>query len=154
MAVTESTCVYIVRDGKWLMLYRNAKKNDVNHGKWIGIGGKREGNETFEECAIREVKEETGFSVSSLQYEGEVCFYQNEICTEYIRVYMVRECEGTEIQCDEGTLSWIEEKKVLSLPLWEGDRIFLKRMMQNEHLPFSLSLYYDTCNTLVNVKEG
>lgn len=154
MAVIESTCVYIVRDGRWLMLYRNAKKNDVNHGKWIGIGGKREGSESFEECAIREVKEETGFSVSSLQYEGEVYFYQDEECTEYIRVYLTHDCKGTEIQCNEGTTAWINEKEVLSLPLWEGDRIFLKRMMEKERIPFSLSLYYDSCNNLVKVKEG
>lgn len=154
MAVTESTCVYIVRDGKWLMLYRNAKKNDVNHGKWIGIGGKKEKHESFEECARREVKEETGFTVSSLRYEGEVYFYQNGEWTEYIRVYIVHDFSGTEIPCNEGLLSWIEEKKVASLALWEGDRVFLKRMMENERIPFSLSFYYDSCNNLVKVKEG
>lgn len=154
MAVIESTCVYIERDGRWLMLYRNAKKNDVNHGKWIGIGGKREINESYEECAVREVKEETGFTLNSLQYTGEVFFYQNETCTEYIRVYMANDITGKEIACNEGQLSWIEKEKVLDLPLWEGDRIFLKRMMQNDRLPFHLLLFYDSSNNLVKVKEG
>lgn len=154
MAVIESTCVYLERDDKWLMLYRNAKKNDVNHGKWIGIGGKKECSETFEECAVREVKEETGFTLNSLQYEGEVCFYQNDQCTEYIRVYKAYDFTGTQTACNEGLLAWISKEKIMDLSLWEGDRVFLKRMMENRNIPFSLFLYYDSSNNLVNVKEG
>ena len=66
----ETTLCYIKNDGKYLMLYRNKKKHDPNGGKWIGIGGKVEAGESYEECMLREVKEETGLELSDWKYRG------------------------------------------------------------------------------------
>ena len=54
-----TTLCYMEKDGKYLMLYRNKKENDVNEGKWIGIGGHFEEGESPDECLLREVYEET-----------------------------------------------------------------------------------------------
>lgn len=153
MDVINSTCVYIVKDNSWLMLYRNKKKHDLNQGKWIGVGGKCENHETFEECAVREVKEETGLTVCSLLYEGEVYFYQDSQCNEYIHVYRCEDFHGNIHESDEGKLAWWKEDEIMDLSLWQGDRIFLERMIKKTDIPFSLSLYYDSNNTLVKVEE-
>ena len=58
-----TTLCYIEQDGKYLMLYRNKKENDINEGKWIGVGGRFEEGETPEECVLREVQEETGLTL-------------------------------------------------------------------------------------------
>lgn len=60
-----STLCYIEKDGKYLMLHRTKKKNDINRDKWIGVGGKFEQGESPEECIEREVKEETGLDLKS-----------------------------------------------------------------------------------------
>ena len=39
MECHNSTLCYLEQDGKYLMLHRVKKKNDVNHDKWIGVGG-------------------------------------------------------------------------------------------------------------------
>ena len=67
-----STLCYIERDGCYLMLYRNKKKNDPNAGKWVGIGGKFEPGESAEECLLREVREETGYILTSYSFLGVV----------------------------------------------------------------------------------
>ncbi|MGM9940976.1 MAG: NUDIX hydrolase [Bulleidia sp.] len=148
MAVTESTCVYLIRDRRWLMLLRNRKQNDINEGKWIGIGGKREGNETSEQCALREVKEECGLDIDTLEYCGEVYFSVDGKANEYIRIYRSSYFHGNQIPCDEGTLSWIDEDDILRLNLWPGDRLFLEKMIRNE-IPFSMKLDYDAQGNLL-----
>ena len=69
-----STLCYIEQDNSYLMLYRNKKENDLNEGKWVGVGGKFEKGESPEECLIREVKEETGFELSSFVLRGIITF--------------------------------------------------------------------------------
>ena len=55
--VIDTTMIYLKKDDSYLLLFRNKKKNDINEGKWIGVGGRREENETIDECALRETKE-------------------------------------------------------------------------------------------------
>ena len=153
MAVTESTCTYLIHNDQWLMLYRNAKNNDINHGKWLGIGGKRESCETYEECAVREIYEETGLKALKLEYQGEIFFYEEKVQSEYIRIYTCYEFSGETGKCDEGDLSWIPEEKLMDLSLWEGDRIFLARMIERQDLPFSLAFYYDKDQKLVHAQD-
>ncbi|MBR3202950.1 MAG: 8-oxo-dGTP diphosphatase [Solobacterium sp.] len=145
----KSTCVYLIQDGRWLMLYRNRKANDVNHGKWIGVGGKVEGNETFEACARREVLEETGLITDQLTLCGMVDFLYDTQEPEQIAIYTCEAFHGTLRECDEGTLAWIDEDKILDLPLWEGDRIFLKQMLENDPNPFCIKLIYDDQGNLL-----
>ena len=135
--------MYLIRDKEWLLLLRNRKKDDVNQGKWIGVGGKCEGQETFAQCAVREVKEETGLSALKLDFEGMVFFEYEAKEPEEIAVYSCRAFEGDLRECDEGTLAWIPEEEILNLPLWEGDRIFLEKMLEGHREPFSLRLVYD-----------
>lgn len=146
----QSSCVYLIKDDQWLMLYRNKKENDINFGKYIGVGGKLKENETIEECAIREVKEETGLTVNALKQMGDVLFLypDNE---EMITIYTCSDYEGTLIDCDEGTLQFVKQDSILNLVLWEGDKIFLRKLMMNES--FHLTLQYDNNGNLLEVTE-
>ena len=139
-----TTLCYIEKDGKYLMLHRVKKKNDMNHDKWIGIGGKLEAEESPFDGARREISEETGLTVGSLSYRGIITFVSNEFGTEYMHLFHTTDFHG-EIRkdCDEGNLEWIEKERLLSLPIWEGDKIFLS-LMDDMTIPFfSLKLCYE-----------
>ena len=137
-----TTLCYIEKKEKYLMLHRVKKKNDMNHDKWIGIGGKLEEGESPFDCARREILEETGLKANKLSYRGIVTFVSDEYGTEYMHLFHTVDFEGEiKTDCDEGNLEWIEKKKLLSLPIWEGDKIFLSLL--DETVPFfSLKLCY------------
>lgn len=132
---------YIEKDGCWLMLHRTKKLNDENHDKWIGIGGKLEAGESPEECMLREVEEETGLSLEQYKYRGIVTFVSDEWGTEYMHLFTSNRFHGVLKACDEGELEWIEKPQLLSLPIWEGDKLFL-RLLDTEEPFFSLKLCY------------
>ena len=137
-----TTLVYLERDGAYLMLHRTKKENDVNRDKWIGVGGKLEAGESPEDCMRREVKEETGLTVTSFRFSGVVTFVSDEAPTEYMFLYTVDGFEGElAASCDEGELAWIGKDELLALTLWEGDRIFL-RLLREDRPFFSLKLVY------------
>lgn len=150
----DSTCIYLYHDQQVLMLYRNKKLNDVNAGKYIGIGGKRKTGESMMECAKREMYEETGLTADKLDYRGVVYFRYPHLEEERICIYTSGSYHGEMHDCDEGTLKWIDEDKVLSLPLWEGDKVFLKKMLKHETQSFHITLTYDAQDRLVSVEEG
>ncbi len=143
-----STLCYIEKDGKYLMLHRNVKKNDVNEGKWIGVGGHFEADESPEECLIREVKEETGFTLTSYQYRAMVTFVSGNGVTEYMSLFTADGFEGEMIPCDEGDLEWVEISRIGELNLWEGDRIFHRLLLERDTF-FSLKLVYDGYDKLI-----
>ncbi|MEJ5272516.1 MAG: 8-oxo-dGTP diphosphatase [Spirochaetota bacterium] len=122
-----ATLCYLKKNGKTLMLFRNKKKDDMNGGKWIGLGGKIEEGETPEECAIREIKEESGYIAKNLILKGILTFpaFDGNNCW-YVFLYLVTEFEGDMIDSSEGTLKWINDEDLMNLPMWEGDKIFLK----------------------------
>ena len=136
-----TTLCYIERDGQYLMLHRTMKENDLNHDKWIGIGGKFEDKESPEDCVLRETLEETGLTLTSYQYRGIVTFVSDKWETEYMHLFTADGFEGELIDCDEGELEWISKDKLLELTLWEGDKIFL-RLIDNPCPFFSLKLVY------------
>ena len=145
-----TTLCYLERDGSLLMLFRNKKAVDENHGKWIGVGGKFEEGETPEECAVREVYEETGLKVGSLKLRGIITFVMQLLTTEYMFLYTCDDFSGELSDpdgCPEGILRWVEKEKLDELPMWEGDRIFLRLLME-EHPFFSLKLCYDQDGSL------
>ena len=144
-----STLCYIEKDGQYLMLHRTVKKNDVNKDKWIGVGGHFEADESPEECVLREVKEETGYTLTSYRFRGIVTFVSGNGVTEYMHLFTADEFEGKPIACDEGELEWVKKEDVLKLNIWEGDRIFL-RLLADEEPFFSLKLVYDGHDTLVS----
>lgn len=141
---------YIEKDSSYLMLFRNKKKEDINKGKWIGIGGHLEKNETKEEALLREVKEETGLTLNSFIYRGEILFVNNDF-KEVMYLYTSSDYSGEIIECDEGELKWISFKDIPSLNLWEGDRIFLPKLINSESL-INLELYYEN-DKLVKVVD-
>ena len=132
---------YIERGDSYLMLHRVKKSNDENHDKWIGIGGKFEEGESPEECMRREMLEETGLTAKSWQYRGIVTFVSDEWGTEYMHLFKCSDYSGEIKECDEGVLEWIKKGKLLSLPIWEGDKIFL-RLLDTDCPFFSLKLCY------------
>lgn len=137
-----TTLCYIEQDGKYLMMHRIKKKNDINQEKWIGIGGHFEPNESPEECLLREAMEETGLTLTSYRFRGLVTFISDRWETEYMCLYTADAYEGTLTECNEGELVWIDKDAVMDLNLWEGDKIFFRLL--NENAPFfSLKLRYE-----------
>ena len=150
-----TTLCYIENDGKYLMLHRVKKVNDLNQDKWIGIGGKFEDRESPEECILRETLEETGLTLKSLEYRGILTFVSDKWPTEYIHLFYSKDFSGNLTKCDEGNLEWVEIEKVYKLPLWQGDKIFL-RLIKEKAPFFSLKLEYqgeNLVNAVLNNKK-
>ena len=137
-----TTLCHIEKDGCYLMLHRTKKENDLNHDKWIGVGGKCEEGESPEECAAREITEETGLVAGSLSYRGIVTFVSDKWEGEYMHLFHTEDFTGEVKECDEGELEWVKKEKMYSLPLWEGDHIFL-RLIETDAPFFSLKLVYE-----------
>ena len=137
-----TTLCYIERGGQYLMLHRVKKENDLNHDKWVGVGGKFEVNESPDECLRREVLEETGLTLTDYRCRGVVTFVSDEWEGEYMYLYTATGFEGALRECDEGTLEWVPIEKVPSLPLWVGDKIFF-RLLREDRAWFSLKLCYE-----------
>ena len=122
-----ATLCYVRRQGKTLMLHRIKKENDMHRGKWNGLGGKMEAGETPEECAVREVYEESGLIAESLYLKGFITFPMFDGKRDwYVFLFVIDHFSGEIIDSPEGQLAWIDDDKLLDLPLWEGDKIFLK----------------------------
>ena len=137
-----TTICYIEQDGAYLMLHRVKKKNDINHDKWIGIGGKFEYGESPYECIRREVMEEIGVTLPNLRYRGLVTFVAVFCAPEYMHVFTADGYDGIlKDVCDEGNLEWVKKEKIQDLPIWQGDKIFLN-LFDTEDRFFSLKLVY------------
>ena len=140
----QTTLCYIDDGERYLMLHRIKKENDASHGKWIGVGGKCEADESPDECMLREVKEETGIDITRWHYRGIVTFISDTWPNEYMHLFTATKWLGEpDMSIDtEGTLAWVPKTDLMDLNLWEGDRIFL-RLLLNETQPFfSLKLVY------------
>ena len=137
-----TTLCYLEKEEKYLMLHRTKKVNDENHDKWIGVGGKFEDGESPEDCMRREILEETGLTVTAFRYRGIVTFVSDTYPTEYMHLFTVTDWTGEEKECDEGELAWIEKARLMALPIWVGDRIFLERIASASTPFFSLKLTY------------
>lgn len=147
------TLCYIEQEDSYLMLHRVKKENDLNHDKWIGIGGKFEDGESPEECMCREALEETGLTLLNPVLRGIVTFVSNEWDTEYMFLYTCTEFEGSLSECDEGVLEWVAKDKICELPIWEGDQIFFRLLRENAPF-FSLKLQYEGDDLISAVLNG
>lgn len=144
-----STLCYLEKDHQYLMLHRVIKKNDVNKDKWIGVGGHFEDGESPEECVLREVREETGYTLTSYRFRGLVTFVFADIETEYMSLFTADGFVGEQIPCNEGILEWVDIGEIGKLNLWEGDRIFFRLLEEN--IPFfSLKLVYHADGSLAS----
>jgi len=136
-----TTLCYIEKDDAYLMLHRVKKVNDENHDKWIGVGGKFEAGESPEDCLLREVKEETGLTLTDYRYRGLVTFVSDEWGTEYMHLFTATGFEGEVKTCDEGELVWVPKSEIEYLNIWEGDKIFFRLLVKSDKF-FSLELTY------------
>ena len=146
-----TTLCYIEKDGKYLMMHRVKKKNDINKDKWIGVGGHFEYGESPEECLLREVKEETGLTLLDYKARGIITFIYGENVVEYMHLFTSDSFEGDLIECDEGELVWVPVSEVQNLPIWEGDKVFFKLLEERDDF-FLLKLRYYEIDELVEVK--
>lgn len=146
----ETTLCYIEKDEKYLMLHRTKKENDYNHDKWIGVGGKFEEGEGVTECLLREVKEETGLTLCKYTYRGIVYFESDKWQGEAMHLFTATEYEGELVECDEGELRWVPKNEVEKLNLWEGDKVFLRFLVEDKEF-FRLKLRYEGDNLVETV---
>ena len=149
-----TTLCYISRGSEYLMLHRVKKKNDVNHDKWIGVGGKFEPDESPDECLLREAREETGLTLTSWRCRGIVTFVNTQCESEYMHLFTAGGFEGEVKTCDEGELEWIDRRRLYELTLWEGDRIFLRLLEDDNTEFFLLKLSYDGDKLISAVLNG
>ena len=148
-----STLCYILRGDEVLMLHRVKKKNDINKDKWIGIGGKFESEESPDECLLREAKEETGLTLTSWRCRGIVTFLNEGGEGEYMYLFTADGFQGELIECDEGNLEWVSREFLGTLPMWEGDKIFLDLLWQDAPF-FLLTLRYRNDRLVEAVLNG
>ena len=148
-----TTLCYVTRGSDVLMLHRVKKKDDINHDKWIGIGGKFEGEESPDECLLREAKEETGLTLTSWRCRGVVTFLCDGVEGEFMYLFTADGFEGELKDCDEGELRWVSRDFLNSLPMWEGDHIFLDLLWKDAPF-FLLKLHYQNDKLVEAVLNG
>lgn len=147
----ETVLIYLEKDNKYLMMLRNKKQNDMNKGKYIGVGGHIEEDETKGQALVREVAEETSLILKSYTYRAKLTFV-NDDYSEIMHLYTSSDFTGiVNENCDEGDLIWVDKDKVENLPLWEGDKAFLK-VMNNCDDYFEMTLKYKS-DELVSVER-
>ena len=121
-----ATLCYVKQNDKTLMIFRNKKKNDYHEGKYNGLGGKFEPGESPEECAKREILEESGLIAEHLDLKGTITFPLFDGKDDwYVFLFIIDKFSGELIDSPEGRLEWIDNAKLLELPLWDGDKVFL-----------------------------
>ncbi len=146
--MTLTTLIYLIKDNKYLMLHRTKKENDINAGKYIGVGGHVEEGESPFDCIKREVMEETGLVLNSAKFRGYITFVMGKE-TEHASLFTSEDFSGNLVdECKEGELAWVDIDKVMDLNLWEGDRAFLKLLNETDDF-FSLKLVYDEGDNLM-----
>lgn len=148
-----TTLCYVTRGDEVLMLHRVKKKKDLNKDKWIGIGGKFEGEESPDQCLLREAKEETGLTLTSWRCHGVVTFLSDQYEGEYMYLFTADGFEGALKECNEGDLQWVSREFLNQLPKWEGDEIFLDLMWQDAPF-FLLTLRYSGDTLVEAILDG
>lgn len=145
-----TTLCYVEQDGKYLMLHRTKKEQDINKGKYIGIGGHLEHGESPDECILRETYEETGFRLKNPKLRGLITFVIDDM-DEYTFLYTCKDFSGEIHECDEGELKWVSKDSLDKIPLWEGDKVFLPMLDEREDF-FTIKLVYEN-DRLVEIRK-
>ena len=148
-----STLCYLLRGDEVLMLHRVKNQNDINKDKWIGIGGKFEFEESPDECLLREAQEETGLTPTSWRCRGIVTLLNAGGEGEHMYLFTADGFQGELIECDEGNLEWVSREFLGTLPMWEGDKIFLDLLWQDAPF-FLLTLRYRNDRLVEAVLNG
>jgi len=148
-----STLCYVEKDGCYLMMHRVKKEHDLNRDKWIGIGGGFLEDESPEDCVKREAMEETGLTLEDPKLLSVVTFVIEGGECEHMFLFKAKRFSGNLTDCDEGTLEWVPKEKIYGLDLWEGDKIFLRKIEKNCEF-FTLKLVYDRHGNLLEAVEN
>ena len=130
-----ATLCYVInkKSNSTLMIHRVKKENDYHQGKWNGLGGKFESGESPEECAIREIKEESGLNVKSVTMKGFITFPMFDGKEDwYVFLFVTDDFEGELIDSNEGDLAWIPNEKLTEINLWDGDKIFIPWLFKDK----------------------
>lgn len=131
MKTIVATLCYVRSGERTLMMHRNKKPGDVHKGKWNGLGGKLDPGESPDECVIREIREESGLTLLDPKLRGVLTFPAFKPGEDWlVFVYTSTRFEGELGVCAEGDLEWVSGERLATLPLWEGDRIFLPWLEQ------------------------
>ena len=142
MSGRKTSLVYLERNGRYLILHRTKKDHDENRDKWIGLGGKFEPGETPDACALREVREESGLTMTDFTLRGLIIFVSDVWGLEYMYLYTATKWTGRLVDCDEGELVWLDKRELLGKNLWEGDRLFLKALNERKEF-FVMKFRYE-----------
>jgi len=140
-----ATLCYVMDNkiNKTLMIHRIKKVNDYHEGKWNGLGGKFNEGESPEDCVIREIKEESGLTITNPRLHGFISFPQFDGKDDwYVFIFTAIEFSGRLIDSSEGKLEWIPNDKLVELNLWDGDKIFLEWLFQEKF--FSAKFVYES----------
>jgi len=125
-----------------LMIHRVKRENDYHHGKWNGLGGKFEPGESPEECAVREVKEESGLNAKSIKMKGFITFPLFDGVEDWhVFLFVIDDYDGEQIDSNEGNLEWIPNEKLTEINLWEGDKYFIPWLFEDKF--FSAKFVYE-----------
>lgn len=131
MKTINATLCYIQQKDKTLMLHRVKKVNDIHQDKWNGLGGKTESGESPEDCLVREIQEESGLTLTSYRLAGILTFPLFDGINDWqVFLYQATDFTGQLIDSQEGNLEWIPTDRLFDLNLWEGDKIFIKWMLE------------------------
>ena len=141
-----ATLVYLFDGDRVLLMKRNKKEKDTHEGKYVGLGGKIEANESPLDCAIREVREESGLEVSasSTKFKGHIyCPKFDKLGRDWmVFVYSCFSFQGQlNSGCHEGELHWEKFSEVENLPMWEGDYKFFPYLKSDS--VFDMTVRYD-----------
>ena len=137
-----TSIMYIEKDDSYLMIHRTKKENDQSHDKWLGIGGKFEMDESPDECILREVKEETNLDITDYRFRGVMTFLSDIWETEYMFIFTATGFEGELGDCNEGELVWVKKEEIENLKIWEGDKLFLRKLKDDSGF-FSIKVRYE-----------
>ena len=137
-----TSIMYIEKDDSYLMIHRTKKGNDQSHDKWLGIGGKFEMDESPDECILREVKEETNLDITDYRFRGVMTFLSDIWETEYMFIFTATGFEGELGDCNEGELVWVKKEEIENLKIWEGDKLFLRKLKEDSGF-FSIKVRYE-----------
>ena len=129
-------------DGKFFITKRVMTKAWAP-GWWEVSGGAAQAGEASYDAVLREVKEETGLTLTSYKLRGLVTFISDKCEPELMCVFTANEYIGELTECNEGELYWIDKAVVPTLPTWEGDRVFLDLLLSGDERFFSLKLQYE-----------
>ncbi len=124
---------------KVLMIHRNARPGDHHLGKYNGLGGKLEADEDVMTGMRREIREEAGIECTAMHLRGTISWpgfgKHGEDWLGFL--FLIARFEGEPMASNaEGTLEWVERSRLMSLPMWEGDRQFLPLVFDEDPRPF------------------